>query len=290
MVFDDIRLTQTLAAILRPAKKSGVNSRSLAFIKLALRDKSDCVLFATFPKSGWNWTTDILSYALIKRLTGRYEIAYGERGTLKQRISVPYKLFHPADARAASARAIQVDFPKINVHLCLHTHGFWKQSPLWGLDHAKTVFVVRNIPTTLYSFYKSKSNRYSTFEEALADGLLDRIIRFYNSWGDFCALHDHYRIYRYEAFKSDPLPHFKAMIEYVFDLRVDDALILEALDYFSIENQKAREYRYCSDADKHFHFQGQADYRDRIAEETLRAIYAKIQAELRHPFGYVYPS
>lgn len=290
MLFNDIRLKRTLLNVVRSADKKGMNPRSLNFLKLVLMDKSRCVLFATFPKSGWNWTTDVLSYCVIKQLTGNYHLTYAEHGTLKEREIKPYALFQSADSRANAEQLLRNAFSSLDIDLCFHTHGYWKHAPLWGLDDAKTVFIVRNIPTTLYSYYKSRGRYYSAFEDLFSDGVVDKIIHFYNSWGDFCARHNHYKIYKYEDFKADPVNQFKSLIAYVFNMEINAELLQEALDYYSIDKQKTREYQYCSDEKKHFHFQGLADYSERISPETLQLLYSRINSELRHNFGYTYPT
>jgi hypothetical protein len=93
-------MRQLISDIVYPTNKKEVNSRSLGYLKLALMSKQNSVLFATFPKAGWNWTADILSYTLIKYCTGKYDVEYQGSGSLKERERKPFRLFAPSDSRA----------------------------------------------------------------------------------------------------------------------------------------------------------------------------------------------
>jgi hypothetical protein len=290
MVFSDIRLKNALVDILRPSPKEGMNPRSLKFLKLIVADKSNSVLFATFPKSGWNWTADILCYCIVKYFTNEYNVKYKAEATLKESEEKPYRLFYPADSRATAGIRIREIFPKLSIDYLLHAHGPWKYSPLWGLDSAKTVFVTRNIPTMLFSYYKSRGKKYASFEECLVDQkVMDRTLEFYNSWGRFCELHKNHMIVRYEDYKTSPVKTFSEMITFVFGITIPVELIQEALSYYSIENQKKREFSYTNEEHKHFHYKGASDYSDQIPEKTLKYIYERINRELVHNFGYEYP-
>lgn len=270
-----------------------MNPRSLAFLRLTMCDKRKSILFSSFPKSGWNWTCDILEYCVTKVFLGDQKIEYKGEGTLKDRQVKPIKLFTPADSRSRNKKRIRDIFPQLDLDYTMHTHGFWKYSPLWGLDLAKTVFITRNIPTSLFSNFKTKSqvNNYQTFEEFLEkDGMLERIIKFYNTWGDFCQREGaRFRIYKYEEMRDDPAPHFSDMYEFVFGVPVAPEVMKEALDFFAFEKQKEREFKFQKDEGKHFHFRGEKDYSSRIKPETLDIILRAIQKDLKHPFGYEYP-
>lgn len=289
MYLSDIRLKRTLADILHPSSKEFMNPRTFEYLSLVLRDKRKSCLFATFPKSGWNWTIDILSYCIIKHFTGVYDVSYLGSGTLKERERKPYTLFHPADSRTRGQRPIREHFPQLDIDFCFHTHGYWKESPLWSLDNSKTIFITRNIPSTLYSFYQSRGNKYGTFEEVLEEGVLDRLILFYNSWGKFCDTHSNFKIFKFEDFKDEPTKYFGALIDYVFNIGINDSLLEEACDYYDIEKQKQREFQFFDDANKHFHFEGSIDYAHKISTETLRTINYKVNNELQYQFGYRYP-
>jgi len=151
------------------------------------------------------------------------------------------------------------------------------------------VLIVRNIPTTLYSYYRSRGGKYATFEACLDDGALDRVIDFYNSWGDFRARPAaRCRIFRYEELRATPLPHFRAMFEHVFGIDAGEALVGEALDYYSFQKQKEREWRFAADEKQHFHFRGGVDYAELIGQRTMTRLRAELTARLRHDFGYAY--
>jgi hypothetical protein len=289
--FHDMRLRRLVEDLVFPSPKEGMNPRSLAYLRLALCDKRRSVLFASFPKCGWNWTGDILEYCIARTFTGSFEPEFRDSGTLKERMKKPVKILSPADSRSTGRRKIREMFPELTLDYCLHTHGHWGYSPLWGLDQAKTVFVIRNIPTSLFSYYKSKLQlrSYPDFESFLQDGNLDRAILYHNTWGDYCARPDsRFRIFRYEEMRKEPAIQFAAMYEYVFGRAVDSSVLSEALDYFSFENQKKREFQFEKDEARHFHYQGGTDYSDRITPETLARLHERLKNELRHTFGYEY--
>jgi hypothetical protein len=288
-VVADLRPLRVLAHVLRPGVKRTANARALAFLKLALAGKSKSVLFATFPKSGWNWSAEVLDYCVTKHVTGSYEIRYRDQGTLKQRQQTPPSVFSPADGRSSGRRRVREMFPQLDLDFCLHTHAAWREAPLAGLDAAKTLLVVRNIPTTLYSYFRSRGPKYASLDACLADGALDRIIRFYNSWGDFCARPGAcWRVFRYEAMRAQPLVEFRAMFEFVFGFDVGETVLQEALDHYSFQRQKEREWRFTGDEKRHFHFRGAVDYSDLVGSATMAAIHAALKQRLRHDFGYNY--
>jgi hypothetical protein len=289
--FHDIRFRRLAEDIVFPSSKEGMNPRSLAFLRLALSDKRHSVLFATFPKCGWNWTGDVLEYCIARTFTGSFAPEFRESGTLKERMKKPVKVFSPADSRSAGRPMIRSLFSEIDLDYCLHTHGHRGYSPLWGLDRAKTVFVVRNIPTSLFSYYKSKLQlkAYADFEEFLNEGSLDRAILYHNTWGEFCGRPEsRFRVFHYEEMRKEPVAQFANMYEYVFGRPVDPAILSEALEYFSFENQKKREFQFEKDESRHFHYQGKTDYSNQIAPETLARIHERLKHELRYPFGYEY--
>ena len=195
----------------------------------------------------------------------------------------------PADSRASTYGNPKLRdlFPEIDVDYCLHTHGGWKESPLWGLDNAKTIFVVRSIPATLYSYFRTRRRRYDTFEACLEDGILQRAINFCNSWGEFTKEKNAcFNIFRYEDYKAKPIETFGRLVEYAFSIDVSDDIIAEAVGYFSFDKQKRREYRFSEDEQKHFHFKGAPSYEHLIDKETLRYIHQRLQNELTYDFGY----
>ena len=53
-VLSDMRVGRLARHLAMRSGKKDMHARNWPFLRLALRDKSKCVLFATFPKSGWN--------------------------------------------------------------------------------------------------------------------------------------------------------------------------------------------------------------------------------------------
>ncbi len=285
----DLWPPRVLRHVLRPGEKYGAGSRTLDYLRLAVAPKHKTVLVATFPKSGWNWTAEVLDYCVTRHFTGRYEVTYSGEGTLKQRQKTPPSVFSPADSRSSRRPTVRALFPEVDLDYCLHTHSGWHQSPLAGLDAAKTVLVVRSIPTTLYSYFRSRRGKFATLQDCLDDGALDRILRFYNSWGDFCARPSaRFRVFRYEDMRREPVKQFRAMFEYVFGFDVGEVIVAEALDFYSFEKQKEREWRFSGDENRHFHFRGALDYRDMIDPATMVNIRRALAERLRHDFGYDY--
>lgn len=281
------RLARHLA--MRSAKKD-MHARNLPFLRLVLRDKSKCVLFTTFPKSGWNWSADVLDYAVFRYFQGRYDIAYDGDGDLKHR-ERKLSLFVPADARARNQKLVREQIPALDIDLCLHTHGFWRESPLWGLDQAKTIIVARNIPATLFSFYRSRRAERS-FDDVIANGALDRVVRFYNSWAAFSRRPGaRLEVFRYEDLRRDTLGGFRSMARSVFGVSLPDAVMQEAVDYFSFEKQKEREWKFATDEKQHFHFRGALDYSDMINAPAGQRIAEVLAAELDPMFlSLAFPS
>lgn len=288
----DIRFKRLLEDIIIPPTKEGMKPRSMAYLKLAFMSKINCFLLASFPKSGLHWTGDVLSYCLSKKFLGKFEIKYEGSGNLPARQKKRYDLFLPADSRAAGRKKIREKFPGVDLDYCLHTHNFWKDSPLWRLDEAKTLFIVRNIPTVLYSDFRTKSQKrpFKDFRHYLEDGALDRIIKFFSTWGDFCESPGaKFKIIKYEDLRSNPKNNFSKIYEFAFAQKIEEGILDEALNYFSFEKQKEREFKFNSDEEKHFLFKGAYDYNEYIPPQDLNLIYTRIKNELKNTFGYEYP-
>ncbi len=283
-VLSDMRVGRLARHLASRAGKKDMQSRNWPFLRLALRDKSKCVLFATFPKSGWNWSADVLDYAMFRHFRGRYDIAYDGEGDLKHR-EQKQTLFVPADARARNQKLVRDEFPALDIDLCLHTHGYWRESPLWGLDTAKTIIVARNIPAMLFSYYRSRRTDKS-FEEMIEGGALDRTLRFYNSWAEYSRRPNaRLDVFHYEDLRRDPLPGFQAMARSAFGIAVPDAVMQEAIEYFSFEKQKAREWQFAADEKAHFHFRGALDYNDMINDKARQRIADVLSSELDPMFA-----
>lgn len=290
LAMKDFRVRNFLEDVLSPPDKEGVAPRTFGHLRMVLASKRKSVLFVSFPKCGWNWSMDVLGYCLVKSRTGAYEERYDGDGTLKERTRKPYQLFCGADSRARSLQKIRRMFPGVDIDYLLHSHGAWGESPLWGLDEAKTVFIVRNVPTNLFSFYKSRQREYASFREFVETYAMDRLLHFYNSWGEFQETPGtKHKSFQYEDMRSNPIPTFSAMYRFVFGLDVEEAVLREALEYFSFQRQKEREFKFEKDESKHFHFRGEADYTSQIDADTLDYIHNRIHGELRHLFGYQYP-
>jgi hypothetical protein len=288
----DIRLRRTVEDLVFPTRKEGSNPRSLAYLRRVMEDKSGSVLFATFPKSGWNWTGDILGYCAIRKHTGHFELKFAGEGSVKNRQRKPMHLFTPADARSVGHQRVSDLLPGIpGLDYCFHTHGHWHYSPLWHLDSARTVFITRNIPTSLFSYYKSRlaEERHANFEEFIADGVLDRAILFHNSWAEFKRLPKaRFQAFRYEDMRQTPHEVFAQIYEYVFRQPIEPAILAEALDFFSFERQKQREIDLGIEARRHFHYKGKASYDDEMAPQTLAMIKERLRRDLKDNFGYDY--
>lgn len=288
MIFKDIRLKAAACDILSPSPKEDMNPRSFAYLKLLLLNKNKSVLFATLPKSGWNWTADILTYYIVKHFTGAYHLELKEADTIQSAQQKPVRLFAPADSRATRNSKIKDIFPDLKIDYCFHTHKSWKEPPIWGLDEAKTILITRNIPTTLYSFYKNRSFLFKNVQECIDAGFLNRAIKFYNSWGKFCETHKNYKVFRYENYKQNPLEQFSSLIEYIFNTEVNNTLLKEAIDFYSFGKQKEREEKYAKDKSKQFYFEGGVEYSHLFPKETLDYIYEKLNKDLKFKFGYTY--
>ena len=288
-----VRPLRTVKSILLPNKEKGFSTRNFSYLKQVLRNKKNSILFSSYPASGWNWTADVLGYALGKHLTGEYNITYVDAQTLKKAEVKPFHLVYAADARASHQPSLKEQLPNtdIGVDYCYHTHGYWGESPLWGLDQAKTVMVVRDLPTSLFSQYSKRRSKYDSFEEFLdSENGIEKMVRFYNSWGDFVYNKSHkpVKIVTYESMREDATQVFKDLAKFCFDLDISDEIINEALDYYSFEKQKEREKIYNKDEKQHFHYKGKKSYRDEMNAETYGYIVDQIKNNIKYTFGYEY--
>ena len=177
------------------------------------------------------------------------------------------------------------EFPALDIDLCLHTHGFWRESPLWGLDTAKTIMVARNISSTLFSYYRSRRTDLS-FDDVIANGALDRLVRFYNSWAEFSRRPGaRLEVFHYEDLRRDPLTGFRAMAQAAFGVSLPETVMQEAVEYFSFEKQKEREWQFAADEKSHFHFRGALDYTDMMNAQAWQRIADVLGSQLDPMFG-----
>ena len=287
----DIRLKNLARDIIRPINKEGINTRNIDYLKLVMQPKSKCALFATFPASGTNWTDDVMGYVLSKTFKGEHGIKYDENASsLKKGTIVSYRFIAPADSRTLNMPPIKEHFPELDLDYVFHTHGAWKESTLWWLDQARTMMIIRHIPTAIFSYAAKRKGKYDNFEECLEKtGVLDRAIKFYNSWYSYGLKNpDNFYTFKYEDCRKDPQNNFSNAMEFLFQRKFDPALISEAIDFFSFENQKEREKKFNKDEKTHFHFKGKTSYRDEIADDTYRHILKRLDKELLSDFGYDY--
>ncbi|MGH1403101.1 MAG: sulfotransferase domain-containing protein [Alphaproteobacteria bacterium] len=284
-----VRGLRTLRSLIgvRPDKE-GLRS-SYGYVQHILKPKSKSVLFASFPASGWNWTVDVLSFVLCKHYTGQYEVKYEETGkTLKQAERKPIRLFYPADARAQESIFLPDVLPKCPTDHFYHTHGYYGESPLWGLESAKHVLIVRDFITALYSNFLKRKANYERFEDYLQKtNAVDRLVRFYNSWGAFCEKNpEQCFVLKYEDLKDDPAQYFEQTARFILNAKISSSIYQEAIDYYSFDNQKKRESLFARNETKHFHFKGQKSYKDLIDPKTYESLVDTLENNLKYKFGY----
>ena len=90
----------------------------------------------------------------------------------------------------------------------------------------------------------------------------------------------------YEQYHKEPIPTFRSLFEFTFDVKVQEIAIKEALKYYDFQKQKAREWQFTQDESKHFHFMGKESYRDMIEEHLYRELCCKLDDGLTCKFGY----
>ena len=284
-----LRVVRVIKQAVHPPSKREMNPRSLAYLKLLFMSKKNSLLFVSYPSSGWNWTVDIASFVLIKQFFGNFFSQYNDNAaTLKQAEIKPFAFPCPADSRAAGHPRIRDQIPRLDIDYWFHSHGYWGESPLLGIDKAKTVIITRHFPTALYSHYTKRREQFNDFEEFMEkSGSIERMIRFYNSWHKFRKQYpQRFLQVSYEQFSTTPILSFGDLIEYAFGVEALPSIIEEALNFYEFQKQKKREYRFARDERKHFHFMGKQSYRDLIGEENYNNICYKLKNNLTSTFGY----
>lgn len=284
------RVFRTVKSILAPNQEKGLKPYNLSYISHIAKSKKESILFASFPASGWNWTADVITHAVGNFLLNDFEIKYIDAPTLKQAEVKPFHFCYPADARVSNQPSLPQQLPKIDADFCYHTHGYYGESPLMRLGEGKTVLITRSFITSLYSQYSKRRLSFESFEEYLKKtDVMERLVRFYNSWGSFLDRQDtsRFHIVSYEAMRDDSLSVFKKLISFSFNFDVPDVLILEALDYYSFAKQKEREQKFNNDEKQHFHYKGKKSYKDEIDPETYQWLVERLGNELTHKFGYI---
>lgn len=284
-----LRPLRSFREALFPPPKKDMNPRSINYMHLVFMPKQKCSLFASYPASGWNWSIDVMSYALGKRFHGTFLPKYDYSApNLKKGEEKPFVLFSPADSRATNIEQVRKIFPSIDLDYAFHTHGYWGESPLLGLDQSKTVLITRNFVTALFSQYSKRRGVYDSFEAFLnATGSLQRIVRFYNTWETLRRKKpENFLVLSYESFKGSPIKSFQEMLSFAFDINIDETIICEALDYYSFNKQKEREALFSSETNNHFHYQGKLSYQEEINEKTHLEICKYLKDNLISDFGY----
>jgi hypothetical protein len=280
----DRRWRRLLDELLFPSSKEGMRSRSLAYLRLVLADKRGSVLMPTFPRSGQHWTADVLGYAVMKRHSGaRFRLRPGP-GSFRERLEDPIRLLCPADSRSRHEPRLRDRLPGVTIDWLFHTHHAWKDAALWGLDAARHVFVIRNLPTTLYSCYQNRRRiiEYADFEDFLARSpFLAQSIRFYNSWHAYGRqFPERHRVFRYEDLRRDPAAGFSVMYEWIFAESAPTDLIDEALTEFSLERMKEGDCHRKPDPFRPGYHHGAETYRGEMSEPAWQCIAERMERDL----------
>jgi hypothetical protein len=280
----DWRWRPLLEELLFPSPKEEMGPRSIAYLRLVLADKRGSVMMPTFPRSGQHWTADILGYALVKRHRGAAFRLKPGPGSFRERLEDPLRLLCPADSRSRHEARLRDRLPGAKIDWLFHTHYHWHGAALWGLDAARHVFVIRNLPTTLYSCYLNRRRviEYSGFEDFLVRSpFLPQAVLFYNTWHLFARRHpERLRIFRYEELRRDAAAGFAAMYEWIFAEPAPADLIGEALVEFSLDRMKKAESQKPADPWRPNYYLGAESYCEEMPPPALAMIQERLAREL----------
>jgi len=123
---------------------------------------------------------------------------------------------------------------------------YWAMGP-WNLDEATRrvpwLVLTRNFQATLASAYFQARDRIKVFQGTPSQFVRDprygviKLVSFYNQLEELRPFLKNCRVFSYEQFTLDPQPQLSRMIE-ALGLRVDEALIEQAIQESSFENMK----------------------------------------------------
>lgn len=272
--------------------------------RLSIRQKARCVrfyfepngirrLWVSMPRSGARWSQLALALALDLDAGGDGEyvyekdIFYPTRGHICQRLDwrVPTGEWEAQHSRSSG--------PVLGEQKFFVFHNAYYRLRILHVKAMKTVVVTRSILAVLaslfFKFSQVKDRPNVSLDDEYSfdwDASLDRIIGFYNSWGEVMRWHPNIRHYKYEDMKADPVGAHMEILDF-WGLPASEECMAEGLRRASKKEMLKHmppEERECN---LRVSTRGSAE-RKVISEARLRHIVDRLNRELIHDFGYAY--
>lgn len=237
-------------------EKRVIRGNLIKYFLFCIRDKSKFIIVSSFPSSGWNYFNKVINeYINLKN---------DEKNT---------ENFLTIDGSAALKNEKLEEYFMMNTHYCFFEIPFFFSGKV---TKNYKIIISRNYVSTLYSYYK-KYKRVDSFEEFIKNGnSLKRIVDFYNSWSENLVKSEKFEILKYENLRNDPLKEFKKATNILFNVKINDNDLLQAIEKYDFDLEKKRKIqKKKTDMDM---FMGKNDYSDMIEKKTLNYIrnYLKI--------------
>lgn len=273
-------------------------------VPLSVRQKLDCLrfyftangverLFVTSNRSGSRWSQLALELALDLRNGGGGTYDYED----DHFYPLKGQLFSKLDWRTPSGLWIEqhprLNGPVIDKLTFLATHNNYSQLRTRKVASMKTIVVTRSIPAVLASLYSKLAAsdngeaQPGKDEDAFPwDAALQRLIDYFNSWGDVMTWHRSIRHYRYEDIYADPVSTHMEMLDF-WGLPVEEQHMTEALARTTKTEMIKRMPAENRTQNRRVSVKSQAERRV-IPEARFRSIIDRLNRELKYDFGYAF--
>lgn len=282
-IWDSLALAQVLSRGNVVTRQSLTPRQRFDCLKFYFSANGQSRLLVATPRSANRWTHlgIALAFDLANGGDGEYQFENGHFYPTKGLTA------HRLDWRIPTGEAEVMyhrpNRPSMGEILYYVSHNAYFQIRSACLKKMKIVVVTRSI-------FDIMESRYLKFVAAgNEDGfdwesMLNRLIEFYNSWGDVMRWHPQIRHYRFEDLKVDPVNNFKDMLSF-WGYEVPEDCLAEGFRRASRQEMIKKGGAQETGGSKHVSGRSK-DQRGILSEARKAWIVDRLKQELIHDFGY----
>ena len=199
------------------------------------------IFIASFYSSGWNLIKNVLNYYYNKKLYKKNFLEFDQDNYLYTK-KFKTEINTVTDLRGTDQlyKEVLTPFKLIHTHYSLKDTPFLKQR----FNSKKKIFLIRDPLSTLKSFFNKKKagkNFNQTFEEFKKEWLY-KLIDFYNSYELYLLDEKNtHLIFAKDLYsETQKKETFKKIFKFCNDFEIEEEILNEALDFYSLVNEKSR--------------------------------------------------
>ncbi|RMD84700.1 MAG: hypothetical protein D6808_06565 [Candidatus Dadabacteria bacterium] len=253
---------------------------------ISVNEKFECIrfyftayghkrLFATLPRSGYNYSIIMLNIAwdLAQGGTGEY---YYNGSVLTSNVL----LNTPLDWRTPLGKSAPTT---PNSPVIFHTHLPYHHVVNYQKDRMKTAVLVRNLFNQLESFLYHEGYDESSQDKFVNSWQVDWVIDFCNSWGRFLETHRDAILLKYEELVKNPMDTLTKLSDF-WELDLPEHCIQDAIKKCTKEEMLKR----IPQEERKTNKQVSNRKRDIFSKKNINIIRKKFKKRLKYDFGYTY--